>query len=347
MNDGAIRFGIVGLGRAGWDIHVNSLKDRAGARIVAVVDQLPARRAEAEQTLGCKAYSTLGAMLKRDDLDVVTVATPSARHAPDTKKALASGRHVIVEKPMALSVAQADGMIEAARKAGRHLFVHQNYRFNREFTHLEETIRSGRLGRLFHIRFSSCAFSRRFDWQTLSKHGGGVLNNTGPHYVDQILRLLGSPVAQAMGDLQQITSAGDVEDHVKALIRAENGTTADMEISNVVSLPQPVPRWILYGTHGTLTSDGRKAVIRWLDPSELPPLEAVDGPVMSRSYENIADLNWQVAEEDTVGPDIGSFYDNVCGVLRGDQEMLVTPESVREVIRTIAMIRKGTPFPGR
>src|SRR3546814_2848382 len=76
-----------------------------------------------------------------------------------------------------------------SKAAERSLFIHQNYRFFPEFTHLRDVIDSGILGRLYHVRMYSSQFARRNDWQTLAKNGGGVLNNTCPHFIDQALQL--------------------------------------------------------------------------------------------------------------------------------------------------------------
>ena len=343
----AIRYGIVGLGRAGWDIHVHELRPRADARIVAVADPVAERRDQAAAEFGCKTYPNLAKLLKQDDVDVVVIATPSVSHAPDTRKALAAGKHVVVEKPMAMSVAEADSMIAASKAAGKQIFVHQNYRFRPEFIHLKETIDSGIIGRVFHVRNTLLSFVRRNDWQTLVKNGGGVLNNTCPHFIDQILQLMGGRVTQAMGDLQQIASSGDVEDHVKAFLRSDNGSTADMEISSVENVVPAPPKWTLCGTHGTLVSDGTNSTIRWFDPNQVQPLPVVDGPAQNRKYGNADKLPWQEKTIPAEGSDKTVFYDNVYGVIRRNEPIRVTPESVREVIRVIGMIRKGTKFPGK
>ena len=343
-----IRYGIVGLGRAGWDIHVNDLRPRDDAKIVAVADPLAERRDQAVAEFGCKAYPTLAKLLKQDDVEVVVIATPSVSHGPDTKKALAAGKHVVVEKPMAMSVAEADAMIAASEAAGRKLFVHQNYRFRQECVHLREVIASGILGRVYHIRLNLLSFVRRNDWQTLARNGGGVLNNTCPHFIDQIIHLMGGGrIAHAMGDLQQIVSSGDVEDHVKALLRNENGCTADMEVSTAQNVSPAPPKWIISGTCGTLTSDGKQSTIRWFDPNQVETLLTVDGAARDRRYGNADKLPWQEKTVPAEGSDKTAFYDNVFGALRRGETMRVDPHSVREVIRVIAMIRKGTKFPGK
>merc|ERR1711964_529302 len=95
------------------------------------------------------------------DVNVVVVATPSAAHAPNSIAALEAGKHVICEKPMAMHQDEADQMIQAAEANNRHLFIHQNYRFQSVFTHLQEVIDSGIIGRLYHIRNYNNDFSRR------------------------------------------------------------------------------------------------------------------------------------------------------------------------------------------
>jgi len=253
----------------------------------------------------------------------------------------------VVEKPMAMSVAEADAMIKAAQAAGKRLFVHQNYRFRPEFTHLKEVVDSGILGRIYQIRQTLFSFVRRNDWQTLAKNGGGVLNNTCPHFIDQILQLMGGTVTQVMGDLQQIVSSGDVEDHVKAFMRADNGCTADIEVSTAQNISPAPPKWTLCGTNGTLVSDGKQSTIRWFDPSQVQPLPVVDGPAQNRKYGNADKLPWQEKTVPAEGADKTVFYDNVFGVIRRGEPQRITPESVREVIRVMAMIRKGTKFPGK
>ena len=343
--DSPIRYAVIGLGRSGWNIHVNAIRPRAHAKLATVVDSLEERRLEAVNEFGCKAYETSAPMLEQDDVDVVVVATPSVFHAPDSVRALKAGKHVICEKPMAMNLREADEMIAQAEAANRQLFIHQNYRFTPIFRHLREVVDSGILGKLYHIRNYNQDFSRRDDWQTLAKNGGGVLFNKCSHNLDMIMQLLGAKVVDVMGDLQQIVSGGDVEDHVKAFIRAENGCTADMEVTSAQNVAGKLPVWMLCGTHGTLTSDGRQSVIRWFDPNEVSRVEVIDGAARNRAYGSQAPpLPWQEKTVEAKGPGIGNFYDNVEAVLLRNEEMFITPASVREVMRVMAEIRKGTPF---
>src|SRR5690606_32126756 len=112
---------------------------------------------------------------------LVVVALPSFLHMPASVDALGAGKHVVCEKPMATTLEEADRMIAAAHDTGRVLTIFQQRRYNPDFVKLRELIDSGLLGRIVQIRLTESRFSRRWDWQTLQKFGGGTLNNTGPH----------------------------------------------------------------------------------------------------------------------------------------------------------------------
>jgi predicted dehydrogenase len=334
------RFAVVGLGRAGWDMHVHQLRGRTDATLAAVVDPVPERRDQAKSEFGCRAFASLADLLNdAAEVDVIVIATPSVDHARDTLACLAAGKHVVVEKPMATTLADADAMIAAAERANRQLIVHQSYRFYPEFLHLKEIVDSGLIGRLWHVRNYLAAFARRNDWQTLAKNGGGQLNNTAVHFLDQILQILPGRVTRVCGDLQQIASAGDVEDHVKAFLRTDQGATADLEISFAQNVAMPLPKWILCGTHGTVTSDGVRTTVRWFDPAAAPPLTVIDGPARDHKYGNDDKLPWQEKVIEVQPRPHGAFYGHVTAVLAGRERLRVTPASVRETMRVLEMIR--------
>ena len=104
---------------------------------------------------------------------------------------------------------------------------------------MQEIIRSGILGDVYEIRLARHGYQRRDDWQTIKEFGGGQLLNWGPHIVDHALRFLESPVATQFSDLKFIAAVGDAEDHLKIVLKGENGRFVDMEISGGVALGAP------------------------------------------------------------------------------------------------------------
>src|SRR5262245_20687103 len=126
----AVNVGIVGLGRSGSDIHAQTVKKlKSLFTVCAVADSDPARRREAMEQLGCRAHPDLSGLLDDPDVDLVVLATPSHVHAEQTIESLGRGKHVVCEKPMALSISDADRMIAAAEKGGRLLTIFHNMRY--------------------------------------------------------------------------------------------------------------------------------------------------------------------------------------------------------------------------
>lgn len=332
-NSTPIKVGVVGLGRAGWGIHVKRMRDDSRFQIAAVSDLHEDRLQEAKDEFSSQTFTSFDDFIQNADVDVVVVASQSVDHAPHTIAALNAGKHVIVEKPMAMDVAQADEMIEASEKTGKKLFVHQNYRYHPDVQHVKEVIESGLIGDVFEIRIRALSFKRRNDWQTLQKYGGGNLNNTCPHFIDAALLLLGSPVKRLFTDLQLTTDVGDADDHTKILFKGENGRVIDLEVSTSCAFPEY--KWTLLGTAGTLRSDGKTSEIKYFDPKELQPLTVTEKTPEGRKYGNEDVLPWKEETRPSTTEVPTDFYDNVYAVLKEDAAMDITPQEVREVMRVI------------
>ena len=340
-NEAPIKVGVIGLGRAGWNIHVERMRHDERFQITAVSDLEEDRRCEAFREFGCDTFTDYRQLLEKADCELVVIASQSVDHNPHAIATLDSGRHAIVEKPMALSTDEATNMINAAEKAGRKLFPHQNYRYEPDVRHIQEVIKSGLLGRVFEICIRWPSFSRRNDWQTLQKFGGGNLNNTCPHFIDAALVLLDSPVARMFADLQLTTDVGDADDHAKIILKGENGCLIDLEVSTSCAASQP--KWTVLGTCGTLVSDGETSHIKYFDPAELQPLTVNEGTANGREYGSDDVLPWREETRPSSAEVSTDFYDNIFAVLRQDAPMDITPEHVREVIRVIETAHRENP----
>ncbi len=326
-----IKVAVVGLGRSGYNIHIKRMRDDKRFEVAAVADWMGDRARAVGEEFDCPWYEDHKSMLRETDADFVVAASFSDTHASVSRDAMRAGFHAICEKPISDSVRGAQSLLDVAKQTGQKLMVHHNNRYAADVRHVLDVIKSGRIGKVFEVRMRALGFSRRNDWQTMAEHDGGVLNNTCPHYVDAGLVFLGSPVAQIFCDLKQMASPGDVEDHVKVLLKGENGMVYDMEVSSVCKFPEP--KWVVLGSCGTLVSDGKTSTIEWFDPKKLKKLPVVAAPSSDRSYGNDDVIPWKKEEVPSVGPSIGDFYDNVWDVLRNRKKMLVTPEESLEVVR--------------
>ncbi len=329
-----IKVGIAGLGRSGWSIHAHLLEQVPDLyEVVAVVDGDAARRAEAESRFDSRAYAEFPALLQDSEVELVVIALPSFLHADLTVAALEAGRHVVCEKPMADSLPAAARMVEAARQYPGTLSIFQQRRYNADFRKVQEIIASGILGRIVHIRMTENRFGRRWDWQTLKRYGGGSLNNTGPHYLDQALQLFGPAVPEVFCHLDRTLTLGDADDHVKVVIKAEGAPTIDIEISSACAFPGD--SWNVMGTQGGLRGHGRELEWRWFDPADLEPRTLDTQPTPNRSY-NRDVIPWQ---EDSWTPPVAKepvyvqYYRDLYATLRHGQPLPITPESVYRVIQ--------------
>lgn len=252
-----IRLGMVGLGRAGYSMHLEEMRGMEDMfEIVAVCDIESDRRENMKEKYGCKTYEKIEDLVEDPNIDVVDIATRSCDHYKHAKTALDAGKTVFLEKPMCLDYADAKKLMDYAEKDGeRRLFIRHNRRFEAKFMHLNKLIESGILGEVYYIKRSVSNYDRRCDWQTLEQYGGGQLLNWGPHLVDQALQFCGGDYKRMMSVTRQIAAAGDCEDYVSATFEGINGRQVVIEISGGTAMK--VPEYVVYGTRGTLVDNGK------------------------------------------------------------------------------------------
>lgn len=234
MNDSksVVGFGIVGCGMIA-DFHAQALRSIAGARLIGVTDVNFAGAQIFAEKHGVLAYKTYEDMLKDDAVGAVCICTPSGYHAELAKAALLAGKHVAVEKPIAMTVSDADAVIEAAEKSGKLLTVISQLRFSQDVIRLKEAVQNGSLGQ---IRF--CNLSMKYwreesyyagsSWKGSRLLDGGVLMNQGIHGID-LLRYV-------IGGVQVLSSVTDrmyhkieAPDTALALLRYDCGALGTLE----------------------------------------------------------------------------------------------------------------------
>jgi len=251
-----VRVGIVGLGSMGiW--HAERARQLPGFTLHSVCDITPAQRHVAERDYGCPAYADLEQFLADDRLDLVVVATPTHAHERPVARALAAGKHVLCEKPLARTEPEARRMFAAARRAGRTLMAFQNRRGDSDFLTVRKAVRSGVLGQLQDLRLIRWCWSdimRTFGvksyrpgWRTEAAYGGGTLLDFGAHYLDQLLQLLDSPVETVFGDLRGRRWTRDADDQFLAILRTTDGIVAQVEYSQNAHVPVQV-EWVINGS---------------------------------------------------------------------------------------------------
>jgi predicted dehydrogenase len=340
-----IAVGIAGLGRSGWSIHASTFRSMTDTyKVAAVFDVDAARREEAVKDFGASAYESFDALLADDAVELVVVATPSNLHVEHSMRALNAGKHVVSEKPMATSLADAEKVVAAAAGAATKFAVFQNRRWQYDFQKVKEIIDSGVLGDVTLINIRWNGFGRRWDWQTLKKNGGGTLNNTGPHVVDHALQLFGDVDPDVvLADLGCMLTSGDAEDHVKIVIKGKGRPVVDIEISSGVAYAGD--RWTVSGTKGGLRGTADELWWKYFDPAKYPAPPVDEKPTADRSYNR---LPMEFTEEHWKQPEGGpspetQFYSALFAALRSGGELPIKAESVLRQMRLIARAKELSP----
>jgi predicted dehydrogenase len=252
--------GIIGFGRIGAE-HAAWLAGARGVRAAAVADATPARRALAESR-GLRAYADVDALLADDGLDAVLVATPTAMHFDHASRALAAGRHVMVEKPVALDLGQSLHLVEDARRRGRVLSVFHNRRWDADYLTVRAALASGAFGRVINVesrlgQYASCvgpaAREYRPGWRNEAAFGGGGLYDWGSHFVDQLWRVMRPrrPV-RVFAQLRGNVWTRDCDDFARVLVDFDDGAVGMVEINTTTTAP--LPRWHVDGVDGSASS---------------------------------------------------------------------------------------------
>ena len=345
-----IRVAVLGQGRSGLDIHCRYFKTAPHKyQIVAIADLLDDRRQCAQSEMGCDAYADYRDLLVRGDIDLVVNALPSHLHPQATIDSLNAGHHTICEKPLAWSVAELDTMIAAADKANRLLLPFQQSRNAPQFQKMLQVIDSGVLGRIVQVSISFSGFARRWDWQTLQEYRGGNLLNTGPHPMDQAMRLLDFNMPdQILGVMDRANTFGDAEDYVKILLRTKDKPVIDVEISSCTTFPQPM--YTVHGERGGLSGGPAGLTWRYYDPQTAPEQTLIRSPLPGPSYcrEELAmiERSWtpNEAEQNAFAYMSNAYYDGVFAALRESAQPQITPQQVRVQIAVIEECHRQNPL---
>jgi len=247
-------FGIVGAGVVSAT-HADAIASLPNASLVAVTDSEPDRAQSLAARHDCAAEPDLSALLAREDVDVVSVCVPSGLHANVGIRAAAAGKHLVIEKPLDVSLDAADRLISAAHAAGVVMTVMSQHRFDKGLIELRRLMDDGRLGRLVLGAASTKWYRNQGYYDSAAWRGtwaldGGSLMNQGIHYLDLLLWTMG-PVTEVTALYSTQTHQTEVEDTALAVLRFASGAVGTVVASTAV-YPGFAQRLEITGTGGTV-----------------------------------------------------------------------------------------------
>ncbi len=239
-----VRAAVIGLGMG--RSHARAYHASKRAELVAICDLNEALLADySQQFPEAKTYTSYEEMFAEAKLDAVSIALPNFLHAPVTIAALNAGINVLCEKPMAVTSADAQKMLDASRATGKKLMIHFNYRYSPQSQFLKRYVDEGHLGQIYYARtrwLRSRGIPKLGGWFGIKRlSGGGPLIDLGVHRLDLAMWLMGYPKALSVSAssynllgariAEQQGAQFDCEDLVTALVRLENGATLNLEVS--------------------------------------------------------------------------------------------------------------------
>ena len=228
-----LHMGVAGLGRA-FTLMLPSFVADARVRLVAAADPLPQARAQFERDFGGCTYDSVEALCADPQVQVLYIATPHQFHAAHVQLAAAHGKHILLEKPMAITLEQCTAMVEAVQAAGVHMVVGHSHSFDAPILHTWRLISSGRYGRvrmLTALNFTDFLYRPRRPEELDTRQGGGVIHSQATHQIDTLRLLGGGLVRSVTAHTANWDATRPTEGAYHALLDFEDGCIAQANYS--------------------------------------------------------------------------------------------------------------------
>ena len=342
-----LHIALIGYGNAGRIFHAPLISGVPGLHLACICSSKP--EAVHADWPDVRVAATPEDVFADPRIDLVVIATSNESHFPLAKAALLAGKHVVVDKPCAVTMAETDELLATARQLNRVLTVFQNRRFDADFLALKQVLASGQLGRAVHVeshfdRYRPTVPQR---WREENLPGSGLWFDLGAHLVDQILQLFGPPDAVQV-DLAVQRAGAQVNDWFHAQLNYESrhpGLRVILHGSALV--PEIGPRWTVHGTQGSFIKYGLDTQEDALKTGRRPQLAAlqdwgwdprVGQVVRQEAMATSVEGTQRVAR---AAPDVPGnyllYYSQLRDHLAGQGPIHVTPDQVRQVMAILTL----------
>lgn len=342
IGDRNIRVGLIGYGLAGSVFHAPLICTTDGLELAAIVTGSVERIAQARATHpSASVIATTDELWAVDDIDVVVIATPNTSHAPLASAAISHGIAVVVDKPLAISSAEALEVIEQADAAGVMLTVFQNRRWDGDFLTVKSLVDQGALGKVarFESRFERWRPQIKDGWRenVPPAEGGGLLFDLGAHVIDQALNLWG-PAATVYAEVDTTRPLAKVDDDVFVAITHTNGVRSHLFASAIAA--DLGPKFRILGTEGGYSCYGLDVQEAALRAGKLPGPGW--GEVAPENWGEYTNLAGETSSLPTIPGDYPAFYRTLEKALRGEGPAPVDPTDAAATLRVIEAARESS-----
>ncbi len=339
-NAGDIRVGTIGYGGA-FNMGAQHLREmqKAGMTPRAVAELDPARLEVAKKDFpGIETYTSVTEMLKKSEVDLLAIITPHNTHAKLALQCLKAGRHVVCEKPLAITTAECDAMIAAAQKSGVVLSTYHNRHWDGNILRAVQVIRSGAIGEVYRLEAHMGGWGQPRDWWRSSKTiSGGILYDWGVHLLEYALQIVDADLAEVSGFAHTGYWAPKTpfkddtnEDEAFAVVRFSNGAWLTLNMTSLDANPKEGHGILeITGTEGSYVMDHGAWKLVQYDR---------DGNRVITSGKNPPGEGWR-------------FYQNIADHLTKGEKLVITAEWARRPIHILDLAcrsaEKGRALPAK
>jgi len=277
MSDSRVGFGLLGAGLIA-PFHARALRASQKAKLVAASDVNRERLDRFVAEFPCAACGSLDEMLEKPEVEVLNILTPNHLHCDAVVKAARAGKHILVEKPPAMSLREVDAMERVCREAGVKIGVVLQCRTRKVVQAMRAAVLDGRFGRIYHADtymkwFRPAGYYRMDAWRSSRRSGAGVTIQQAFHYID-LLQYLAGPVARVQARMSNLAHPDvELEDTLLAFVDYENGAQGVVQASTAL-WPGTDIRTEINGENGTAIMSGER-LETWKFRDERPEDEAV------------------------------------------------------------------------
>lgn len=335
----SLSVGLLGFGLAGSVFHAPLIQSEPRLRLTAVASS---RTDDIRRAAPNAVATTADAVIADPAIDLVVIATPNTSHAPLAREALLAGKHVVIDKPIATTAAEADELIDLAKRQGRLLTVFHNRRWDNDFLTLRACLERGDIGRPYHYEAHFDRFRPQIKqgWREQTLAGSGVLFDLGAHLIDQALTLFGMP-DRILADVGAQRPDAQVDDWFH-IVLGYGRMRAILHCGTVVC--RPGPRFQLHGDGGSFLKhgmDGQEAVLR----AGRLPTEAGWGADDPENFALLVQADGTERRLETIPGDYPAFYRGVAASILDGAPPPVTAEQARDVLAVLEAVRKAAGLP--
>lgn len=339
------RVGLLGYGAIGAE-HRRALAATSGLELGAVCDRSADRRNLAATSAPDVAVFADPEQLLGADIDLLVVSTPPDSHAYWAMRAVDAGMHVVVEKPFALTTADADEVLDFAHRRGRLAVVYQNRRFDPDHLAIKRLVTDGRIGRVFRAEAFIGGYGHPCNfWHSDEQVSGGAVFDWGAHVLDQLLDLVPGDVATVAGAEHKLVWH-DVSnaDHSRVTVTLSDGAEIEFTHSDIAAALKP--RWYVLGTEGAIVGDWRtesvigRSEIGVLSEDRLAPADSPPQLKLLDSFGSTTDI--RLPHDQWYG-----FHQELADFLRWGIPMSVTGEQSRRVLAVMEAARRSAQSCGQ